>query len=107
MQEHFQEIVDFSELKDFIDQPVRTYSSGMYAKLGFSVVATLKPEILLVDEILSVGDLAFVRKCDERFQKFRGDPKVTIVLVSHRASTMAVADRVYKMENGQMEEQAI
>jgi len=103
VQEHFQEIVDFSELKDFIDQPVRTYSSGMYAKLGFSVVATLKPEILLVDEILSVGDLAFVRKCDERFQKFRGDPKVTIVLVSHALDTIAkVCDRAAWIEGKQV-----
>ncbi|PSH02638.1 MAG: hypothetical protein CXZ00_16420 [Acidobacteria bacterium] len=100
VQEHFQEIIDFSELQDFIDQPVRTYSSGMYAKLGFSVVATLKPEILLVDEILSVGDLAFVRKCDERFQKFRGDPNVTIVLVSHALETITkVCDRAAWIEN--------
>ena len=103
VREHLDEIIEFSELQDFIEQPVRTYSSGMYAKLGFSVVATLKPEILLVDEILSVGDLAFVRKCNERFQKFRGDPKVTIVLVSHALETITkVCDRAAWIDKKQV-----
>ncbi len=98
--EHEEEIIEFSELGEFIDQPVRTYSSGMYAKLGFSVVATLKPEILLVDEILSVGDLAFAHKCEKKFAEFREEENVTIVLVSHSLSNIAtLCDRVAWVEN--------
>lgn len=76
------QIIEFSELEDFIDQPIRTYSSGMIARLGFSVVAHLSPEILLVDEVLAVGDLNFQRKCIERINQFKNEG-VTIVLVSH------------------------
>lgn len=78
-----EEIVDFSGLSDFICQPVRTYSSGMYAKLGFSIVAILKPEILLVDEVLVVGDIAFNAKCEKKFEEFRNNDDVTIIIVSH------------------------
>ncbi len=76
------EIIDFAELEDFIDSPVSTYSSGMYARLGFSVAVHLDPEILLIDEILSVGDYAFQNKCFVKMHeiKKRG---ATIVLVSH------------------------
>jgi lipopolysaccharide transport system ATP-binding protein len=78
----FDEIVDFSGLHDFIDTPVKRYSSGMYARLGFSVAAHLDPDVLLVDEVLSVGDLAFQSKCIEKMQSFikRG---TTIIFVSH------------------------
>lgn len=62
----FDEVVDFSELSQFIDAPIRTYSSGMYARLGFAVATAHQPEILIVDEILSVGDEAFQRKCTDR-----------------------------------------
>jgi lipopolysaccharide transport system ATP-binding protein len=76
------EIIAFGELEPFLDQPVRTYSSGMVARLGFSVAAHLDPEILLIDEVLAVGDLRFQAKCREKLQEFKGR-KVTIVLVSH------------------------
>ena len=93
-------IIEFSELGDFIDQPVRTYSSGMYAKLGFSVIATLKPEILLVDEILSVGDIAFNRKCEKKFEEFRSNKDVTIIIVSHCFETVGkLCDRAAWVEN--------
>lgn len=93
-------IIEFSELGDFIDQPVRTYSSGMYAKLGFSVIATLKPEILLVDEILSVGDIAFNRKCEKKFEEFRSNKDVTIIIVSHGLETVGkLCDRAAWVEN--------
>lgn len=76
------EIVDFSELQEFIDQPIRVYSSGMLARLGFSIVANLNPEILLIDEILAVGDRNFQNKCIERMLAFK-EQGVTIVFVSH------------------------
>lgn len=102
---HAEEIVEFSELDEFINQPVRTYSSGMYAKLGFAVVSILNPEILLVDEILSVGDLAFAHKCEKKFAEFREKQDVTIVLVSHGLDSVAtlcdraawVEDKIIKM----------
>ena len=81
------EIIEFSGISEFMDQPIRTYSSGMLARLGFSVIAHLDPEILLIDEILAVGDLEFQQKCIEKMMDFKkGD--VTIVFVSH--STGAV-----------------
>lgn len=76
------EIVAFSELEPVLDRPLRTYSSGMMARLGFSVAAHLDPEILLIDEILAVGDLHFQAKCREKIQEFK-KRQVTIVLVSH------------------------
>jgi len=82
MDEKFQNIVDFAELWDFIDAPLRTYSSGMWARLGFAVATETRPEILIVDEILSVGDEAFRRKSYERIQSFQAQG-ATILLVSH------------------------
>ena len=93
------EIIEFSELGDFIDQPLRTYSSGMVARLGFSVVAHLDPDILLVDEILAVGDLNFQRKCMKKIESFRKN-SVTIVIVSHSTEQIKrLCDRVLWIEN--------
>lgn len=78
----FQAIVDFAELSEFIDQPVKHYSSGMYLRLAFSVAVHTNPDILLVDEILAVGDSAFQKKCFARMEEFKGKG-VTIILVSH------------------------
>ena len=78
----FDAIVDFSGLADFIDTPVKRYSSGMYARLGFSVAAHVDPEILLVDEVLSVGDQAFQKKCMEKMNSIL-DAGSTIIFVSH------------------------
>lgn len=98
---HEEEIINFSELEPFIHQPVRTYSSGMYAKLGFSVIATLKPEILLVDEILAVGDLAFMRKCEAKIEEFRKNPDITIIMVSHELGMLSnLCDNAAWIENG-------
>lgn len=79
------EIVDFSGLEKFIDTPVKNYSSGMVVRLGFSIASSVDPEILLIDEVLAVGDEAFQRKCGERIEDFRREGR-TIVLVSHGLS---------------------
>ena len=82
MGDHFDEIVDFSELKDFIDVPVKNYSSGMIARLGFAVATIVEAEILIVDEILSVGDAAFQVKCEKRMEKMLSGG-TTLIFVSH------------------------
>src|SRR5712664_4451297 len=78
----FDEIVDFAEMKDFIDAPVKTYSSGMYMRLGFAVAIHVDPDVLLVDEVLAVGDEGFTHKCLDKFAEFRRSNK-TILLVTH------------------------
>jgi lipopolysaccharide transport system ATP-binding protein len=93
-------IVEFSGLKDFIDQPIRTYSSGMIARLAFSVIAHLDPEILLIDEILAVGDVEFQKKSFQKILEFK-EKGITIVLVSHSLdSIVKVCDRAIWLENG-------
>lgn len=82
MEACFDQIVDFAELRSFIDAPIRTYSSGMYARLGFAVATANIPEVLVVDEILSVGDEEFQKKCFARINEFRAKGS-TIILVSH------------------------
>ena len=83
----FASIVDFAELWDFIEAPFRMYSSGMIARLGFAVATAVEPDILLIDEVLAVGDKAFRRKCAERMQRFR-ERGTTIFLVSHDMNTI-------------------
>jgi ABC-type polysaccharide/polyol phosphate transport system ATPase subunit len=80
--ERFDEIVEFAELTEFIDAPVKTYSSGMYMRLGFAVAIHVDPDVLLVDEVLAVGDEAFTHKCLDKFSEFRRRGK-TILLVTH------------------------
>jgi len=76
-------IIDFAELQEFIDQPVKHYSSGMYMRLAFAVAVHTHPEILLVDEILAVGDQSFQNKCFKRMEEFKKSKDVTIIFVSH------------------------
>src|SRR6266576_1299318 len=78
----FDEIVEFAEMKEFIDAPVKTYSSGMYMRLGFAVAIHVDPEVLLVDEVLAVGDEGFTHKCLDKFAEFKRRGK-TILLVTH------------------------
>jgi lipopolysaccharide transport system ATP-binding protein len=93
------EIIEFSELGDFIYQPIRTYSSGMYARLGFSVIAHLDPEILLIDEVLAVGDIEFQKKCLYKMMGFKKSG-VTMVFVSHsREDVERICDRVIWIDN--------
>ena len=82
MQEHFDEIVDFAEIRQFLDSPLKNYSSGMKARLGFSVATMVKPDILIVDEILSVGDYKFKQKCMKRMDELLSGG-TTLLFVSH------------------------
>jgi ABC-type polysaccharide/polyol phosphate transport system ATPase subunit len=82
IQDRFEEIVDFAELREFIDAPVKTYSSGMYMRLGFAVAIHVDPDVLLVDEVLAVGDEGFTHKCLDKFAEFKRRNK-TILLVTH------------------------
>lgn len=82
MNQHFDEIMEFSELWDFVDVPVKNFSSGMIARLGFAIATIVKADILVVDEILSVGDFKFQRKCKERMAKLMEDG-TTLLFVSH------------------------
>src|SRR4026208_1836600 len=80
--DRFDEIVRFAELDEFIDAPVKTYSSGMYMRLGFAVAINVNPDVLLVDEVLAVGDEAFTHNCLDKFAEFRRRGR-TILLVTH------------------------
>lgn len=82
MQEHFDEIVEFAELHEFLDSPIKNYSSGMKARLGFSVATMVRPEILIIDEILAVGDYKFRRKCEQRMNEMLSGG-TTLLYVSH------------------------
>ncbi len=82
MDEKFDEIVEFSEMQDFLDVPMKNYSSGMIARIGFAIATVITPDILIVDEILAVGDFLFQHKCEERIKKMiEGD--TTVIIVSH------------------------
>jgi len=97
----FDQIVDFSGIEEFIDMPVQSYSSGMQVRLGFAVAAHMEPDILLVDEVLAVGDLAFKTKCQVRIQELR-ESGVAIILVSHNLHTIShVCSRAVTFEKGQ------
>jgi len=85
IEQRFDEIVDFAELREFIDAPVKTYSSGMYMRLGFAVAIHVNPDVLLVDEVLAVGDEGFTHKCLDKFAEFRRRNR-TILLVTHSLS---------------------
>ncbi len=92
-------IIEFSELEDFIEEPIRIYSSGMLAKLGFSIITQLDPQILVIDEVLAVGDIKFQNKCIEVIKNFQKSG-VTILFVSHNHSTVeAICDRVIWIDN--------
>ena len=100
--ERFKDIVEFSGLEEFIDNPVKTYSSGMYVRLGFSVAINVDPDILLVDEVLAVGDETFQKKCIKKIDEFKKKGK-TIVFVSHDLKPVEeICDRVFLLHNGQL-----
>ncbi len=103
MEQRFEQIVDFAELWDFIDAPLRTYSSGMWARLGFAVATDTDPEILIVDEVLSVGDESFRRKSAARMQEFR-DRGTTILIVSHNLEVIeTMCHRAAWLDHGRVQ----
>lgn len=104
LREHEKDIIDFAELDEFIDRPVRTYSSGMTMRLAFSIATAAVPEILILDEVLAVGDAAFQRKCNRRIEGIIGSG-ATVFLVSHSMeSVKRLCKRAIWMEKGQVRE---
>ena len=100
MDERVQSIIDFAEIGDFIHQPVKTYSSGMFARLAFAVAINVEPDILIVDEALSVGDIFFQAKCYQKFNEFKEKGK-TILFVSHdMSSILKYCDRCLLIDKG-------
>ncbi|MBR3979361.1 MAG: ABC transporter ATP-binding protein [Oscillospiraceae bacterium] len=100
--ERLQDILDFAEIGDYVYQPVKTYSSGMFARLAFSCAINVEPEILIVDEILSVGDIRFQAKCFKKFKEFK-EKGVTILYVGHDISTMRTfCDRCIWLNQGEI-----
>jgi ABC-type polysaccharide/polyol phosphate transport system ATPase subunit len=100
IQQKIPEILDFAEIGEFIEAPLRTYSSGMIARLGFSVATAWRPDILILDEVLSVGDAAFALKCTERMRSFC-ESGATVLLVSHAIDTVrSLCKRALLLEHG-------
>lgn len=102
MQQHFDEIIEFSELQDFVDVPIKNFSSGMAARLGFAVATIVKPDILIVDEVLAVGDHAFQEKCKTRMEEMlRGG--TTLLFVSHSAKQVQeLCENVVWVDKGEI-----
>lgn len=102
MNQHFQEIVEFAELQEFLDVPIKNYSSGMAARLGFSIATMVRNDILIVDEILSVGDAAFQKKCEHRMQSILTGG-TTLIYVSHDIDQVRrMCKKVLWIERGKM-----
>lgn len=102
LESKFNEIVDFAELWEFVDVPLKNYSSGMVARIGFAIATITRPDILIVDEILSVGDFLFQKKCEERINELMGDG-TTVIIVSHSIEQIErLCDRVLWLEKGKI-----
>jgi len=100
MKQHFDEIVEFAELKDFLDMPIKNYSSGMAARLGFAIATIVRPDILICDEVLSVGDFAFQQKCEQRMNEMRKEG-TTLLYVSHSIdSVKSVCNHALWLDKG-------
>lgn len=100
LEEHFQNIIDFAELQQFVDVPVKNFSSGMYARLGFAIATEVKPDILIVDEVLSVGDFQFQKKCEDRINQMI-KLGTTVILVSHSLELIkSICNKVVWLEHG-------
>ena len=102
MEAHFQEIVDFAELHNFLDMPIKNYSSGMAARLGFSIATMVNPDILICDEVLAVGDVAFQKKCERRMAEMRASG-TTLLFVSHSMeSVRSVCENALWLSHGKV-----
>ncbi len=102
IRERLDSIIEYSELGDFIESPIRAYSSGMLARLGFSIASAWTPDLLILDEVFAAGDAAFTRKCEKRLADFR-DAGVTILLVSHSAAiVLETCTRALWLERGRL-----
>ena len=100
MREHFDEIVDFADIHKFLDSPLKNYSSGMRARLGFSIATMVKPDILIVDEVLAVGDFKFRQKCEKRMKELLADG-TTLLYVSHNIDEVRrLCDHVIWLDKG-------
>lgn len=96
-------IIDFAGLEEFIDAPVKHYSSGMYARLGFSIAIHLEPQILLIDEVLVVGDAAFIKKCYTRIEEFCTNATRAVIIVSHNLGMLKrLCKRLYLLDKGHL-----
>lgn len=103
--EKYEEIVEFSELGEFINKPVGSYSSGMYSKLAFSITAILETDIILIDEVFSVGDVKFKQKSYNRMKSLIDDAKRTVIIVSHSSNSLIdLCERVVWMHDGVIKE---
>lgn len=101
--EKLDEIIEFSELGKFIDRPVKTYSSGMYSKLAFSITAILETEIMLIDEVLSVGDAKFRKKSFDKMKSLIDNKDRTVIIVSHNSDTLkSLCDNILWIHDGEM-----
>ena len=99
---HLDDIVDFAELRDFMDMPLKNYSSGMVARIAFAIATVTEPDLLIVDETLSVGDVFFQEKCLKKIRSFIDSGKVTVLFVSHSMDQVAkICDRCVWIEKGQ------
>ena len=102
LKEKFDEIVEFSELKDFIDVPLKNFSSGMVARLGFAIATIIEPKILIVDEILSVGDFKFQKKSEKKIKAMMGNG-TTVIFVSHSvAQVEEICNKAVWLEKGKI-----
>ena len=102
IESHFQEIVDFAELNDFVDVPIKNFSSGMSARLGFAIATVQKPDILIVDEVLAVGDFAFQQKCKERMENLLSNG-TTLLFVSHSIEQVKeLCSKAIWIDNGEV-----
>lgn len=101
--QRFDEIVAFASMEEFIDTPVKRYSSGMYARLGFAVAAFMDPDILLVDEVLSVGDMRFARRCEKKIQEIRASDTAVLFISHNMSAVRMMCDRVIVLNRGRVQ----
>lgn len=104
IEEHFDEIVDFAELRDFLEMPLKNYSSGMIARIAFAIATVIVPDILIVDEALSVGDRFFREKCEKRIDELIRNHHVTVIFVSHSTSQVErICEKAIWIEKGKLQ----